>query len=210
MGKWLEKIENWVGGGSGGTKRVQTFRWLIVVGLVGVAVMILNSFISVKEVDPLGEGRASPEPASQEAFIGKEKQETLFQDYEAMYENRLKDILEKIVGVGEVEVMVTLESTEEIVVERNVRESQQVTNEKDQNGANRHITDITRDGQVVLPEVSGDQAPIVVKTIKPKIRGVVIVAKGAENLTVKKLITDAVRRGLEVPPHRIAIAPRKQ
>jgi stage III sporulation protein AG len=51
---------------------------------------------------------------------------------------------------------------------------------------------------------------LVVKTVKPKIRGVVVVAKGAENATVKKLISDAVERGLEVPAHRISVVPRKQ
>ncbi|MNC72064.1 hypothetical protein D3C75_1230700 [compost metagenome] len=57
---------------------------------------------------------------------------------------------------------------------------------------------------------SGDDTPLVVKTTKPKIRGVVVVAKGAENATVKKLISDAVERGLDVPAHRISVVPRKQ
>ncbi|MNW16560.1 hypothetical protein D3C71_2154450 [compost metagenome] len=57
---------------------------------------------------------------------------------------------------------------------------------------------------------SSDEVPLVVKTTKPKIRGVVVVAKGAENPTVKLLIADAVERGLEVPAHRISVVPRKQ
>jgi stage III sporulation protein AG len=209
LGKWMQMMEKWVGGGPGGSKRMNTFRWLVIIGLCGVAILILNSFVSVQEVDPLGEGRASP-AQSQEVFMNKDGKDTMFEDYEHQYESRIKDILETIVGVGEVEVLVTVDSTEEIIVERNTRESQQVTKERDQNGADRHITDITRDRQVVLHEVSGDQNPIIVKKIKPKIRGVVVVAKGAENLTVKKMIVEAIRRGLDVPPHRIWVSPRKQ
>jgi stage III sporulation protein AG len=151
------------------------------------------------------------QPAAEPTFIGSGGSENpRFREYEEAYENQLKEILSKIVGVGEVEVLVTIDGTEEIDVARNDKDSQQVTNEKDSNGATRNVTDVTRDGSVVLYQVSGDQHPLVLKYIKPKIRGVVVVAKGAENLTVKKMISEAVERGLDVPPHRISILPRKQ
>lgn len=208
MMKWLEK---WLGGGPGGEKRINTFRWLLLLGLAGVAFMILNSYIAVKDVDPIGVGRASPPDTSKPAFGGSlSKERSKFQEYEEAYQTQLKDILTKIVGVGDAEVLVTIESTEEIMVERNSKDAQQVTNEKDQHGATRHITDVSRSGEVVLYEVSGGKQPLIVKTIKPKIRGVLVVAKGAENLTVKKMITEAVERGLDVPANRISILPRKQ
>lgn len=211
MGGFMKWMETWLGGGPNGTKRVKTFRWLILLGLVGAAFMILNSFITVKEVDPINEGRASPDPQSQPTFTSStNKERSAFRDYEDAYESQLKDILTKIVGVGEVEVLVTIDSTEEVTVERNTKETQQVTNEKDQHGATRHITDVTRSGEVVLYEVSNGKQPLVQKYIKPKIRGVLVVAKGAENLTVKKMITEAVERGLDVPANKISILPRKQ
>jgi stage III sporulation protein AG len=114
-----------------------------------------------------------------------------------------------MVGVGTVSVMVTVDSTEETVVQLNEKTTQQLTNESDKNGTSRHVTDITRDGQVVLYEVSGGQAPIVVKKVKPKVRGAVVVAKGAENATVRKLVQEAVSRGLDVPMNRISVVPRK-
>lgn len=209
MGKWLQFIEKWLGGGQGAAKRIQTFRWLMIIGGLGVAILILNSFIQVKDITSFEEGRASP-PPNQQVFLDKESPETPFQDYESKYESRLKDILEKIVGVGDVDVMVTIESTEETVVEQNRKDTQQITNEKDQGGATRHVSEINRSGEVVLYEVSGVQAPIILKKIKPKIRGVVVVAKGVENLVVKKLITQAVERGLGVPAYRISIVPRKR
>jgi stage III sporulation protein AG len=206
--KWLEK---WLGGGPSGTKRTQTFRWLILLGLAGAALMLFNSFITVKDVDPIGEGRASPQETAKTAFGGAAaKERSSFRDYEEAYESQLKELLMKIVAVGEVEVLVTIDSTEEVAVERNTKETQQVTNEKDQNGSTRHLSEVTRSGEVVIYEVSGGKQPLVIKYIKPKIRGVVVVAKGAENLTVKKMITEAVERGLDVPANRISILPRKQ
>jgi stage III sporulation protein AG len=202
-------LERFVGGGPGGEKRVQTFRWLLLIGLVGVGFMIIHSFINIEKLDQGGNSRTSPAPNDQQVFMEQSQPKTVFEEYEAKVGNRLKEILETIVGVGTVEVMVTIDSTEEIVVYRNLRESSKETTERDQSGGNRHITETTRSGEIVLHEVSGDQQPIVLKTIKPKIRGVVIVAKGAENVTVKKLILEAVAKGLDVPAHRISIIPRK-
>lgn len=210
MSKWLQTLEKWVGGGPGGKKRVTTFRWLLLVGLAGVLIMILNSFLQVTDVDSIGDNRASPLQTEQEVFMNEAKDRSPFQDIEEKYEMRLKEILEKMVGIGEVEVLVTIQSTEEIVVYRNTRETQQKTDEQDRNNGSRQVTDISRAGEIVLHEVSGDETPIILKTIKPKIRGVVIVANGAENLTVQTMILDVVRKGLDVPPHRISIAPRKQ
>ncbi|MCD1260681.1 stage III sporulation protein AG [Paenibacillus athensensis] len=210
MGKWWQWMEHKLGGGPGGGKRKNTFLWLVLLGLTGAALMLINSFITIKDVDPINEGRASPPPASSAAFAGSApKEQSAFHDYEEAYQNQLKDILQKIVGVGEVEVLVTIESTEEVTVDKNYNDHQQMTTERDNNGANRSISEVTRSGEVVLYQVSGDQKPLVLKYIKPKIRGVVVVAKGAENLTVKKMITEAVERGLDVAPHRISILPRK-
>ena len=196
---------------------MNTFRWLLIAGGVGAIFMILNSFLTVTEVPPYHSMQAANDsgggaPAAEAApvFQSNAGRESKFAEFEASYENSMKEILQKIVGVGEVQVLVTIESTEEIVVERNMTESQQLTDEKDRDGASRHITQTTRNGQIVLYSVSGGQTPIVRKTIRPTIRGVLIVAEGAENITVKKLISEAVERGLGVPAHRISIAPSKR
>jgi stage III sporulation protein AG len=206
MGKWLQWIEQQLGGGPGGKKRINTYRWLILLGLLGAAFMIFNSFLQVKMVEPPPDTGNAP----LETFAGNSKQPaTDFSEYEEAYESALRDILQKVVGVGEVEVLVTIESTEETVIHSNMQEAQQVTDEKDHNGSTRHITEITRNGEVALYEASGSTTPIVLKKINPKIRGVVVVAKGAENLTVKQMIAEAVSRGLDVPAHRISVLPRK-
>lgn len=210
MAKWLESIESAVGGGPSGPKRVRTLRLLLIVGGIGAALMIMNSFLTFKEVEPSAQD-PNPPPQSEAAWNNSSAASSSpFEQIEQPMEARLKDILEKIVGVGTVDVLVTIDSTEEVVVERNEQESQQVTDENDRNGGRRHITSITKDGQVVLYEVSGDQKPIVTKTINPRIRGVLIVAKGAENATVRRLIIHAVEKGVNVPVNRISVVPSKQ
>ncbi|WP_274651755.1 stage III sporulation protein AG [Paenibacillus humicola] len=217
MAKWLEGLESAVGGGSGGPggpKRVKTLRWLLIIGGIGAALMLMNSFLTFRQVDPNRQQEqqpASSAPASEQtALFGQDGGGSdPFQTIELTLQNRLKEILENIVGVGSVDVLVTVDSTDETVYEQNENETQQVTDENDKNGGKRHITSITKGGQVVLYETSGGQSPIVTKRIKPDIRGVLIVAKGAENATVRQIIMDAVEKGLDVPVNRISVVPRK-
>ncbi|WP_426333032.1 stage III sporulation protein AG [Paenibacillus silvae] len=211
MKRWFKKLEAWMGGGENGAKRSQTFRWLIILGLIGVGIMLFNSFVNVKKIDSENIGREPPEQATSMSTMQNDLlEENPFQAIEIAFEDKMKGILENIVGVGTVDVMVTVDSTEELVVQRNVKDSQQLTEETDANGGKRHMTQYTRDGEIITYELSGDQTPIVTKKLKPQIRGVLVVARGAENKVVKDLITDAVEKGLNVAAYRISVVPRKQ
>lgn len=204
----FERLEKMWGGGEQGSKRVNTFRWLILIGCLGAALMILSSFFSVEQevpIDPVSSGDTGDQSVPAGAFGNKEM---TMQDYEEMYESQLKDVLGKIVGVDNVSVMVNLESSEETVVEKDRRETQQVTEENDQKGGTRKINEHTVEDKVVLHRTEEGEKPIVVKRIKPRVRGVLIVAEGAEDLKRKALIIEAVQRVLEVPVHRISVLPK--
>lgn len=213
MGNWLKRLEQWLGGGPGGARKMQTFRWLIILGLVGVAIMLFNSFINVKKLDHENIGREPPQesaviPATQEGEPSSGS--STFESIEQDFEMRTKTMLEQIVGVGSVDVMVTVESTEELVMQKDVKDTQEQTEETDASGGKRHVTSYQRDGQIVTYDSSGNETPIITKKIKPQVRGVLVVAKGAENEIVKSLIVDAIQRGLNVPSYRISVVPRKQ
>ncbi|GAV11029.1 stage III sporulation protein AG [Paenibacillus sp. NAIST15-1] len=218
LAKWLQQIETWIGKGSNDSKRVRSFRWLLLLGLVGAALILFGSFQPQGSGGGWfgGKGSADKEPPAVGAFDSMETKNSsdkassnVFESIEQSFEARVKGILEGIVGVGQVDVLVTIDSTEELIVQRNFKDNQQQTEETDSNGGKRHTTQYTRDGQIVTLESSGNQAPIVTKRIKPKVRGVIVVAKGAENATVKKMVVDAVEKGLNVPAYRISVVPRK-
>lgn len=217
MAKWLQQIESVLGKGSNGNNKVKAFRWLLLFGLIGAALVLLSTFNAFDGTSNWLKGNDGREPptavgALQPADNLIEEQTVaanVFEAIEKSFEVRVRDILQNVVGVGEVNVMVTIDSTEELVIPRNVKDSQQTTEEKDGNGGTRHMTQVTRDGELLMLESSGDNTPIVTKRIKPKVRGVVVVAAGAENEVVKKIITDAVEKGLNVPSYRISVVPRK-
>jgi stage III sporulation protein AG len=211
VGNWYKRVEQWLGGGIGGAKRISAFRWLIILGLVGVAIVLFSSFVNVKKVENENIGREPPSSNhTQEVFQNTASQADSFSSIEEVFENNIKGILEKIVGVGTVDVLVTVDSTEEIVIKSNVRDSQQTSEENDSNGGKRNTTQYTRDGEIVTYESSGSETPIITKRVKPQIRGVLIVAKGAENQVVRNLVVDAIAKGFNVPSYRISVVPRKQ
>lgn len=208
MANWLDGLEKAIGGGAKGPRRIHTMRWLLLIGCLGAGLMIVNSYLSFDGAEPTANPAAPP--TGDVPALSPHRSDSEFAVIEQPLESRLKDILEKIVGVGTVDVLVSIESTEEVVYAVDTQKSQQINDESDKSGGRRHLTTVTENGNVVLYETSGDRSPIVTKKIKPRISGVLIVAKGVENPTVKRLIQDAVEKGVNVPVNRISIVPRKQ
>jgi len=137
------------------------------------------------------------------------KKNTAITDYEKKYEEQLQEVLEQIDGVSKVEVIVNLDATEAKVYEKNTVTQKQSTDETDREGGKRKVEDISTDEKLVIVRSGDQEKPVVVKTEKPKVRGILVVAKGADNIEVKKWIIEAVTRSLDVPSHRVAVLPKK-
>jgi stage III sporulation protein AG len=129
-------------------------------------------------------------------------------EYEQRYEKELEEVLTKIVGVEDVSVIVNLNSTVEEVLQVDKRESRQVTTETDKNGGKRSVTQDTEDQKTAYYRSENGEKPVVIKKLKPQVRGVLVVARGVENLKVKAIVIEAVQRTLDVPVHRISVLPK--
>lgn len=198
---WLARLT----GGESGSKKPK-FSWIIVMVLTGMAIMIVSSFFNITEqAIPYDDEQNVTDKA---VFMDKDSSPKTMQDYEKIYENQLTEVLTDMLGLEEVTVKVNLDSTEEIIVDRNTSISEQTTKEIDKQGGTREIKDLKKDEQVVLYRSDSNDKPLILKTLKPKVRGVVVVAKGAEQVKVKAMITEAVQRLLDVPPYNIGIFPK--
>jgi stage III sporulation protein AG len=155
-----------------------------------------------------GSGKEPTVPKAAETVVTNDSRPTM-ETYEKAYEDRLVQILDTVRGVSDATVMVTIDSSEEVVYARDTQENKQTTNETDLKGGTRGVTQFDDSGHLVILKKNGSEQPIVVKTVKPRVRGVVVTARGAEDVRVQALITEAVQRALEVPPHKISILPKK-
>lgn len=188
-------------------------KYLLVLLAIGIAFMLISNLLqsrpsNEKAAPVLGSVKSEEKDA---AVFGQKKIEGSGEmaDYEASYENQLKEALEHIVGVEDVTVMINLDATETKVLEKNTVVQSQQTDEVDREGGKRKVEDMSRDEQVVIIRNGEQETPIVLKTKKPEIRGVLVVAKGAENLKVKQMVIEAVTRVLDVPNHRVSVLPKK-
>ncbi|WP_332632321.1 stage III sporulation protein AG [Halalkalibacter flavus] len=196
-----------------GKKKRLSFHYILLLGCVGIALMITGNLLT----NPAGDEEQSlpvfsEEENEAETVFGRDTssaEPNSMQDYEMRYENQLKEVLEQIVGVSDVNVMVNLANTERNVYERNTNEKQQNTDETDREGGTRKVEDISRDEQLVITRNGDKEEPILVEQEKPTVRGVLVVAKGVENAQVKSWVVEAVSRSLDVPTHRVSVMPKK-
>jgi stage III sporulation protein AG len=129
-------------------------------------------------------------------------------ELESIYKKELEEMLNKVQGVSEAEVMVNLDSTNTKVYEKNLIKGQQTTDESDQNGGTRKVEDHTEEIQTVLVRQGDREVPLLVETKKPGVRGVFVVANGADHASVRSWIVEAVSRVLDVPTHRVSVMPK--
>lgn len=128
------------------------------------------------------------------------------EDYETVLEKKLINMLSKMEGAGAVNVMVTIESNEEKILAQDTSSNAQRTEEKDQAGGTRNTDSMQQTNDVVL---QNGNTPYVVKEYAPEIRGVFILAEGADNSNVKTQITEAVSKLLDVPVHKISVEKKR-
>ena len=119
----------------------------------------------------------------------KKEENTVSNSYtEDTLEKRLENILSNISGVGNVDVLITYNETEEIIPVYNKNGKKSTTNETDSSGGTRVVEDSETSEEVVLE----NNKIITQKTVSPKIEGAIITATGANNLNVKAYIIQAV------------------
>lgn len=107
-------------------------------------------------------------------------------------ENKLVHILEKVDGVGQVEVMITLKASRESVLNKDDSEESQ-TEEENNDGTKKYSQTNKREEETVLADAQGESAPYVIKELEPEISGVIIACEGADNNTVVASVTQAAQ-----------------
>ncbi|MBS4176381.1 stage III sporulation protein AG [Lederbergia citrea] len=186
--------------------------YLIILLVLGVVFMMLGSFWKGDSGNQTTEvfNNQNNDIDSTETF-GQKKLDNKdgMKDFENQYENQLKEALEEIVGVTSVTVVVNVESTERKVFEKNTTLKNQTTSEEDKEGGTRKIEDQSKEDELVIIRDGEKDVPVTSETRKPEIKGVLIVAGGAENIQVEKWIREAVTRVLNVPNHKVAVLPKK-
>jgi stage III sporulation protein AG len=131
-------------------------------------------------------------------------------DSEIAAENKLKSVLEAIEGVGKANVMITFDGSEEQIPAVNINDSTNNTKEKDSSGGTRDTTQKNNGSTIVMTNDGMKNQPLIIKTTKPKIVGVCVVAEGAKDRVIELKITKAVTALYNIQADKVSVFPMKK
>ncbi|QSZ26512.1 stage III sporulation protein AG [Aceticella autotrophica] len=172
----------------------KTVHDLIIIFIIGLIILI-GASVFVK-----------PQPTNKNNDKQMVIKQDINNDYAKEVENNLKNVLSKIHGVGKVDVMITLNTDEEVVAATDSVQSETSTNEKDNNGGTRVTTQTETNNKIVTSQTTtGQNQPIILKKVMPEIRGVIVVAEGADNPNIQYQLLSAVQTALGIPAYKVKV-----
>lgn len=177
------------------TKNGNCRKVILGAGIIGIALIFLSSFFS-------GSEKTEPKATKSGNVYTAE-------EYEAHLEKNLTALITKIQGVGNANVMVTLEQTKQSVYAKEEKNSGQTT--KDQSdGSTRDETNQSNETNYILVKGSdGSEQALAVTEIQPVVKGVVVVCDGGGNPAVQQSVTEAVTTALDISSVRVCVIKAK-
>lgn len=130
--------------------------------------------------------------------------------YEEALEGKLTNLLSQVRGAGTVSVSITLDSTGSVEHAKNIVRETKTIQEKDHNGGIRTTTEAKESEQVLMSKEGSTDRPVMVREYKPVIKGVLVVADGAQDSSVKANLTKAVETGMGIPSYKITVLPHRK
>lgn len=127
-------------------------------------------------------------------------------NYITTMEQKLENILKKVNGIGDVNVMITLKGTGEQVTLKDIPYTQESLNEVDGEGGSRTDSRVKReDSTVLIDNGSGKTEPYIIQELEPEVEGVVVVAEGGDNSRIIQDIMEAAEVLFGVPAHKVKV-----
>ena len=143
----------------------------VAAGILGIVFIVISEFI--------------PKSSYKKAETGEQNKNSV-----SSYEETLEKRLESIISSGRVQVMVTLDTSEQ---------TQYAKDEKENSKSGDKTSEKSYEKKFVLTD---DDGGVVLKTTEPEVRGVIVVCDGGDNAAVKNGTTSAVRADLSVDSNK--------
>lgn len=170
---------------------------LLIVVLAGILLLVI-ALPTEKKGDGIGKAQTG-------LSLSEGKARTSQNEYLYDLESRLQEALSQMSGVGDVAVMITLKSSAEKVVEKDLSVTNEAVSESDSQGGARTAQNAGHEETTVYNDGGQTGEPYVSKELSPKIEGVVVIAQGGADPVVKQNITEAVQALFGIDTHKIRV-----
>ena len=195
-----ERLKTW--------KKKLTKENMAIMALLGILLMVIA--IPVKKTETQKDQTAAPENKSTASGTQETEEEDNTGGYAGELEERLESLLASMEGVGNVKVMVTLDSSREQVVEKDIPSTMDTTKETDSTGGSRDVINSRQEETTVyVTDSAGNKTPYVSKRREPAIESVTVVAQGGENAVIQKNITEVIQALFGIEAHKIKVVKMK-
>ncbi len=129
------------------------------------------------------------------------------QDQASLLEDKLKRMLSRVEGVGRADVMITLKSDGQQLVEKDLELQNASSQSPDKEGepGGQTVQSSNSENTVYQKDAYGNETPYVRETLSPEIEGVLVIAQGGGNAVVAGEITEAVMALFGIQAHKIKV-----
>ena len=163
---------------------------IILLLLVIMFYLVVSYFTGVNNITK--SEKTNLEKVSKEDMNSNSQKDSEVLSYQEKQEKDLERILGKINGVGSVDVVTNFQSSEVKVPAVDNSSQKSTTEETDSEGGTRVNSQETDGDKIVMSNSSNGSEPVILKTEKPEVLGVMVVAEGAEDSKIKYEITKAI------------------
>ena len=156
---------------------------IILLLLVIMFYLVVSYFTGVNNITK--SEKTNLEKVSKEDMNSNSQKDSEVLSYQEKQEKDLERILGKINGVGSVDVVINFQSSEVKVPAVDNSSQKSTTEETDSEGGTRVNSQETDGDKIVMSNSSNGSEPVILKTEKPEVLGVMVVAEGAEDSKIK-------------------------
>lgn len=175
---------------------------LILIILSGVFLLILSMPSAGLSVKKDSTKKSTDKDAAQTDV--RDTAAAAMEEYAGKQEKQLEKLLSRVEGIGKVEVMVTIASSEEKKALQQEDSSSDSTSETDSAGGTRSQNSGSSRKEPVLVGEDGKE-PYIVQIRPPQVEGVLVVAQGAGTGVVDSEIIAAVEALFPIEAHKIKV-----
>ena len=173
-------------------KEDKKIKIVITLGLVGIFLIFMSNFWNV-------EGKKNSDVKSLKNKISDEvKQEKL--------QKNLENIVSAIHGAGKAKVLVTFESSSQTVYAVEEKKNKETSEDKSDGEITRKKeSDDCEKKYITVKDSDGVERALAVTEIEPKVKGVIIICPGGDDMLVKSRIISAITTSLNISKKQVCV-----
>lgn len=163
-------------------------KYVVLLALVGILFILFSTFSTKKEQNTKSEVKNVYKPITAE-------------EYSKNLEIKLNNIISKIKGVGKSEVFITIENGVENIY---ANSEKKIVDENENFSGKINKRNDTQKDFVVIDGDKGKQA-LVITQKEPKIKGVLVVCEGGDDVIVVENVINAISKSLNIKKNRLSV-----